>query len=159
MEKGFWPLLLCVFILPLEVEAWRIDFSRREEHFPQNRQHRQPASVRSQEESVFNLQDAAQRMLRSFQTAQPIAIILTKNGFIPDEVKLLRGQRYDFHFVNINPEKRNVSISASDFSLRRGLYYGDVVKVTLDATESGIFRFFSPEVQHRGHFVVIQPEI
>ena len=101
-------------------QAWEVDLSRRQLDF--NRvtdQNRLPASTTTDEsKSIFG------QVFDSVEPTQDIVILNTEKGFVPDTIRVKKGNSYRIHVVNVNAKDKNVSFVLDAFSEHHNTVYG-----------------------------------
>lgn len=133
---------------------WNFDFSRRVSKKPQKEKLRQPAAAVIPQVEPLDLWEGLQQ---SEEPIQEVAILSTKKGFIPDRVRLRAGQRYRVTVVNVNEEHKNISFVLESFSEFHGTYYGELKSFVLKPAAAGQAAFTTPELGHRGQFIILPP--
>jgi heme/copper-type cytochrome/quinol oxidase subunit 2 len=143
----------CTSILLLinSAHAWEVDMSRRQLDF--NRvtdQNRLPASVSTDEtKTVFG------HVFDSVEPTQDIVILNTDKGFVPDTVRVKKGNSYRIHVVNVSSKDKNVSFVLDAFSEHHNTVYGQERTFNLNPKVDGVFSYQCPETAVQGKFIVI----
>jgi hypothetical protein len=131
--------------------AWEVDMSRRQLDF--NRvtdSDRLPASVTTDEtKSLFG------QVFDSVEPSQDIVILNTEKGFVPDTVRVKKGNSYRFHIVNVNQKEKNISFVLDAFSEHHNTLYGQDRTFNLNPKVDGIFSYQCPETAFQGRVIVI----
>lgn len=143
-------LFLVAFFVNVTVRAWDVDLSRRKKDLPNSRR---PASVSDQVNK-----DPSKNLLSNFfesvEPTQEIVILNTEKGFIPETVRLKKGQNYKIHIVNVNDKEKNTSFILDAFSEHHATYYGQEKSFAMAPKTEGVFSFQCPETAKQGRIVV-----
>lgn len=143
--------VLCSFA-QVKVRAWEVDFSRRQ---TQLKSSRLPASITEENQLTTEKPSLVTGFLS--QTLEPsaeIVVLLTENGFVPETVRVRKGQAYQFHIVNVNSKVKNASFMMDSFSEHHGTFFGEQKTFTIQPKIDGVFSFVSPESGVQGRLVV-----
>jgi plastocyanin domain-containing protein len=132
------------------VKAWDVDMSRRQKELTHSRM---PANV-------FDLpakkdEGMAANYFESIEPTQEIVILNTEKGFIPETVRLKKGQNYKIHVVNVNNKEKNTSFVLDAFSEHHGTYFGQEKSFSLSPRTEGIFSFQCPETAKQGRLIIV----
>ncbi|WP_246845343.1 cupredoxin domain-containing protein [Bdellovibrio sp. NC01] len=140
-------LLLC---LASPAFAWEVDFSRRQVEFNKvSNEDRLPASVQEdQSASILN------KVFDSVEPTQDIVIMNTEKGFVPDTVRLKKGNNYRVHIVNVNGKEKNVSFVLDAFSEHHNTVFGEQKVFNVTPKTDGIFSYQCPETAVQGKFII-----
>jgi hypothetical protein len=144
-------VFIMAFFVQVTVKGWEVDFSRRNKDLQKSRG---PGSV-SAEEKQPNLLDS---VFTSVEPTQDIVILNTEKGFVPETVKLKKGQNYRFMVVNVDEKEKNASFILESFSEHHGTYFGQPKAFNLSPKVDGIYSFVSPETGHQGKIIVFSDE-
>lgn len=142
--------LFVVFITFLSSEilfAWTIDLSRRRKEL-----RRKEASVQSP-----SMTDKPMQMIGKvfpIEPKQDIVILNTEKGFVPNTLRVKKGERYTVHVVNVNKKNKNISFVMDYFGEHHGTFYGDVKTFVLKTDQEGVYSFQCPETSFEGQMVV-----
>ena len=139
--------LLTIFLVSELGLAWSIDLSRRRKDM-----RRREASIHTDSAGP-----SATDMLNQVVPVQPkqeIVILNTEKGFVPDTLRLVQGQRYKVHVVNINPDSKNNSFIMDYFGEHHGTFYGEKKTFVLNTDKEGIYSYQCPELAFEGRLVV-----
>ncbi|GIL18243.1 MAG: hypothetical protein BroJett040_19940 [Oligoflexia bacterium] len=96
--------------------------------------------------------------LDSMGPTQDIVIINTEKGFVPETVRVKKGQNYRFHVVNVNDKEKNVSFMLDAFAQHHATYFGLEKSFTLQPKMEGIYSFHCPETAKQGKIIVTTDE-
>lgn len=131
--------------------AWEVDMSRRQVDFNRvSDQNRLPASTETDEsQSIFG------QVFDSVEPTQDIVILNTEKGFVPETVRVKKGNSYRFHIVNVNQKEKNISFILDAFSEHHNTVYGQERTFNLNPKVDGIFSYQCPETAVQGRVIVI----
>lgn len=130
--------------------AWEVDFSRRQVDFNRvKNEDRLPASV--QEDQSVNI---LSKVFESVEPTQDIVIMNTSKGFVPDTVRLKKGNNYRIHVVNVNGKEKNVSFVLDAFSEHHNTVFGEEKTFTVSPKTDGVFSYQCPETAVQGKFII-----
>lgn len=146
-------LFLAAFFLNVTVKAWEVDLSRRKKELQNSRL---PASI--VEETKKDEAGPLANFFESVDPSQEIVILNTEKGFVPDTVRLRKGQNYKIHIVNVNEKEKNTSFILDAFSEHHATYFGQEKNFAMSPKAEGIFSFQCPETAKQGRIVVSEPE-
>lgn len=142
--------ILLLLAVAQPVMAWEVDFSRRQVDFNRvKNEDRLPASIQEdQSSSILN------KVFDSVEPAQDIVIMNTDKGFVPDTVRLKKGNNYRIHVVNVNGKEKNVSFVLDAFSEHHNTVYGEQKMFYVTPKTDGIFSYLCPETAVQGKFII-----
>lgn len=138
-------ILLLVFSTFTQAE-WKVDFSRRQKDMLRIERERQAAR---EEKKPF-----VKQVFEKDIPTEKVVLLNTEKGFLPQTLRLKMGQNYEVSVVNVNQQQKNVSFMLDAFQEHHGTYFGDVVQFEIQPKKEGLFKFFSPEVEHSGQVLV-----
>lgn len=131
-------------------QAWEVDFSRREVDFSRvKNENRLPASVQEDQTATI-----LTRVFDSVEPAQDIVIMNTEKGFVPETVRLKKGNNYRIHVVNVNGKEKNVSFVLDAFSEHHNTVFGEQKTFQVTPKTDGIFSYQCPETAVQGKFII-----
>jgi hypothetical protein len=142
-------IIVLLMLIAQSGNAWDVDFSRRQKN-PGT--FTSPSESATTESSTFMVKSAHQD--KDVGVRQEVVILNTQKGFIPAQVRLVKGQHYKMHIVNVNEEKKNVSFIMDGFDQHYATYYGQIKTFNLDPDKEGVFEFECPETTYMGKAVV-----
>ncbi len=148
----FW--LICFFLGVLfhleAVQAWDVDLSRRKLEFDKIKDENH--LVESTQTEVKN---PLSQVFETTEIAKDIVILNSDKGFIPSTIQLQQGSSYRIHVVNVNEQKRNLSIIVDAFGQHHNTIYGSARSFQLSPKAEGIFSYQCPETSIQGKIVVV----
>lgn len=143
-------IFFTAFFAQVTVKAWDVDFSRREKEL---KTMRMPASIVDESKKDS---DIATNFFQSVEPTQEVVIINTDKGFIPETVRLKKGQNYKIVVVNVNESEKNTSFVLDAFSEHHATFFGQKKEFTLSPKTDGIFSFQCPETAKQGKIIVLE---
>lgn len=131
-------------------QAFELDFSRRQVEFNKvSNEDRLPASIQEdQSASILT------KVFDSVEPTQDIVIMNTDKGFVPDTVRLKKGNNYRVHIVNVNGKEKNVSFVLDAFSEHHNTVFGEQKVFNVTPKTDGIFSYQCPETAVQGKFII-----
>lgn len=131
--------------------AWDVDMSRRQLDFNRiSDQSRLPASTNVDEsETIFG------KVFDSVEPTQDIVILNTEKGFVPETIRVKKGNSYRIHVVNVNQKEKNISFVLDAFSEHHSTLYGQERSFNLNPKVDGIFSYQCPETAVQGRVIVM----
>ncbi|WP_413582464.1 cupredoxin domain-containing protein [Bdellovibrio sp. HCB288] len=142
--------LVTAFLITSVANAWEVDFSRRQVDFNKvTNEDRLPASIK-EDQSVSILG----KVFDSVEPAQDIVIMNTDKGFVPETVRLKKGNSYRIHVVNVNGKEKNVSFVLDAFSEHHNTVFGEQKTFNVMPKTDGIFSYQCPETAVQGKFII-----
>ncbi len=136
--------------MQVKVKAWEIDMSRRQKELFKSRM---PASIVDQPEKKDD--GILTNFFDSIEPTQEIVLLQTENGFVPETIRLRKGQSYRLHIVNVNQKEKNASFILDAFSEHHATYFGQEKSFSITPKTEGIYSFISPETAKQGRIIVI----
>lgn len=142
--------IVAVLLIVGQAQAWEVDFSRRQVDFNSVKNvDRLPASI--QEDKAVNI---LEKVFDSVEPAQDIVIMNTDKGFVPETVRLKKGNSYRIHVVNVNGKEKNVSFILDAFSEHHNTVFGEQKTFNVSPKTDGIFSYQCPETAVQGKFII-----
>ena len=137
-------------MMATQAQAFEVDFSRRQVDFNKvKNEDRLPASIQ-EDQSVSILG----KVFDSVEPTQDIVIMNTDNGFVPETVRLKKGNNYRIHVVNVNNKEKNVSFILDAFSEHHNTVFGEQKTFNVSPKTDGIFSYQCPETAVQGKFII-----
>ena len=139
-----------LFFVSSTAMAWEVDFSRRQVEFNKvNNEDRLPASIQEDQSATI-----LSKVFESSEPTQDIVIMNTDKGFVPDTVRLRKGNNYRVHIVNVNGKEKNVSFVLDAFSEHHNTVFGEQKTFNVTPKTDGIFSYQCPETAVQGKFII-----
>lgn len=176
--RGF--LFAFFYFIQVKVHAFDVDFSRRSPtsapspasasapqaiqdpaiKIPQKNLIAQPQpAVPSEVMTRQNDAEILRALKKSVLPVEPsneIVILNTETGFIPDKVRVKKGEAYKVHIVNLNMKEKNVSFLMDSFTQSHNTVFGVKKTFKIEPQVEGIYSFQCPETGIQGQLIVVQ---
>ena len=177
--RGF--LFAFCYFAQVKVHAFDVDFSRRApasmpqatSNAPQLRSETQmpvkapPKTLISQPQSSTNTEfitrqndaeilKALKKAVLPVEPSNEIVILNTEAGFIPDKVRVRKGEAYKVHVVNLNMKEKNISFLMDSFTQSHSTVYGIKKTFNIEPQLEGIYSYQCPETGIQGQMIVVQ---
>ena len=134
--------------------AWEVDFSRRQVDFNKvSNDDRLPASIQEDQSAKI-----LTKVFDSVEPTQDIVIMNTDKGFVPETVRLRKGNNYRVHIVNVNGKEKNVSFVLDAFSEHHNTVFGEQKTFYVTPKADGIFSYQCPETAVQGKFIIFSDQ-
>lgn len=140
-------IFMMTSFLQVSVKAWDVDLSRRKSDL---QKFRGPASVQAEQKD----QAWVDSLFQASPVGQEIVILLTEKGFVPESIRLQKGQTYKIHVVNVNDKEKNTSFVLDSFSETHGTFFGQTKTFQISPKTDGIFSYVCPETAKQGRLIV-----
>lgn len=101
---------------------------------------------------------AIRKAVQPVEPSNQIVILNTEKGFIPDHVRVKKGEAYKVHIVNINMREKNVSFIMDSFTQSHNTVYGIEKTFNIEPQVEGIYSYQCPETGLQGQLVVVSEE-
>ncbi len=98
---------------------------------------------------------AIRKAVQPVEPSNQIVILNTEKGFIPDHVRVKKGEAYKVHIVNINMREKNVSFIMDSFTQSHNTVYGIEKTFNIEPQVEGIYSYQCPETGLQGQLVVV----
>ncbi len=99
---------------------------------------------------------ALKKAVLPLEPTNEIVILNTEAGFIPEKVRLRKGQSYKVHIVNLNMKEKNVSFLMDSFTQSHNTVYGIKKTFNIEPQLEGIYSYQCPETGIQGQMIVVQ---
>lgn len=140
------------FFAQVHVRAWEVDFSRRKKEL---KSMRLPASIVDEAQKK---QDFTTNYFEAVEPTQDIVIMNTEKGFVPETIRLRKGNNYKIFVVNVNGGEKNASFILDAFSEHHATYFGQQKSFTLSPKADGIFSYQCPETAKQGKVIIFSDD-
>ncbi len=101
------------------------------------------------------LVQAIRKAVRPVEPKKEIVILNTELGFVPDKIRVKKGEAYKVHIVNINMKEKNVSFLMDSFTQSHNTVFGIEKTFIIEPQIEGIYSFQCPETGIQGQLVVV----
>jgi plastocyanin len=98
---------------------------------------------------------AIRKAVQPVEPSNQIVILNTEKGFVPDQVRVKKGEAYKVHIVNINMREKNVSFIMDSFTQSHNTVYGIEKTFNIEPQVEGIYSYQCPETGLQGQLVVV----
>lgn len=139
--------------MQIKVKAWEVDMSRRQKELTKSRV---PASILDQPKNEES--GILTNFFESIESTQEIVLLHTETGFVPETIRLKKGQNYKIHVVNVSESEKNSSFILDAFSEHHAMYFGQKKSFSLSPKSEGIYSFLCPETARQGKIIIIGDE-
>lgn len=133
-------LILCGF--SISVPAFEVDLAHSFKSAPAK------TSKNFIEEGVLD------QITSTLEQAQPIVILHTDKGFVPNTLRLKKDGSYKFYVTNVNEGEKNVSFMLDAFNQHQATYFGQVKIFDVKPKANGVFTFQCPETSNQGKIII-----
>lgn len=149
--RGF--LFLTASFVHVQVKAWEVDMSRRQKEL---KSIRTPASIEDFSQSAEKPGSSllGNSVFQATEPSQDIVILNTDRGFVPETIRLKKGNSYRFYVVNVNDKEKNTSFILDAFSEHHSTFFGRKASFLVSPKVEGVFSFQCPETSAQGRITV-----
>ena len=98
---------------------------------------------------------AIRKAVQPVEPANQIVILNTEAGFIPDKVRVKKGESYKVHVVNINMREKNVSFIMDSFTQSHNTVFAQSKTFNIEPQVEGVYSYQCPETGVQGQLVVV----
>ncbi|MEK6627114.1 MAG: cupredoxin domain-containing protein [Bdellovibrionota bacterium] len=99
---------------------------------------------------------AIRKAVQPVEPTKEIVILNTETGFIPDKVRVKKGEAYKVHVVNLNEKEKNVSFLMDSFSQSHNTVFGLKRSFNIEPQVEGVYSYQCPETGIQGQLIVIK---
>ncbi|MBC7421800.1 MAG: cupredoxin domain-containing protein [Bdellovibrio sp.] len=117
-----------------------------------------PAQMAAKQSADEEILQAIKKAVQPTEPTKEIVILNTESGFIPDKVRVKKGEAYKVHIVNLNMKEKNVSFLMDSFTQSHNTIFGVRKSFNIEPQVEGIFSYQCPETGIQGQMVVV-PEV
>lgn len=114
-----------------------------------------PAETSARQKNEEILQ-AIRKAVKPTEPTKEIVILNTETGFIPDKIRVKKGEAYKVHVVNLNMKEKNVSFLMDSFSQTHNTVFGLKQSFNIEPQVEGVYSYQCPETGIQGQLVVIK---
>lgn len=112
-------------------------------------------NVKQKDEEILQ---AIQKAVQPVEPTKEIVILNTETGFIPDKVRVKKGEAYKVHVVNLNMKEKNVSFLMDSFTQSHNTVFGIKKSFNIEPQIEGIYSYQCPETGIQGQLIVVKEE-
>jgi len=113
------------------------------------------ASVKQKDEEILK---AIRQAVQPVEPTKQIVILNTENGFVPDKVRVKKGEAYKVHIVNINMREKNVSFIMDSFTQSHNTVFAIEKSFNIEPQVEGIYSYQCPETGIQGQLIVVNKD-
>lgn len=110
-------------------------------------------SVQQKDEEILQ---AIKKAVQPVEPTKEIVILNTEAGFIPDKVRVKKGEAYKVHIVNLNMKEKNVSFLMDSFSQSHNTVFGIKKTFNIEPQVEGVYSYQCPETGIQGQLIVVK---
>ena len=101
---------------------------------------------------------AIRKAVQPVEPSNQIVILNTEAGFVPDKVRVKKGESYKVHVVNINMREKNVSFIMDSFTQSHNTVFAQSKTFNIEPQVEGVYSYQCPETGVQGQLVVVSDE-
>lgn len=110
-------------------------------------------SVKQKDDEI---QQAIRKAIQPVEPTKEIVILNTEAGFVPDKVRVKKGESYKVHVVNLNMKEKNVSFIMDSFTQSHNTVFGLMRSFNIEPKVEGVYSYQCPETGIQGQLIVIK---
>ncbi len=114
-----------------------------------------PAQIEAKQSADEEILQAIKKAVQPTAPTKEIVILNTESGFIPDKVRVKKGEAYTVHIVNLNMKEKNVSFLMDSFTQSHNTIFGIRKSFNIEPQVEGVFSYQCPETGIQGQVVVV----
>lgn len=114
-----------------------------------------PAEVNMKQKDDEILQ-AIRKAVQPVEPTKEIVILNTETGFIPEKIRVKKGEAYKVHVVNLNMKEKNVSFLMDSFTQSHNTVFGIKKSFNIEPQVEGVYSFQCPETGLQGQLIVVK---
>ncbi len=111
-----------------------------------------------QKQKNQELVSAIRKAVKPVEPTQQIVILNTEAGFVPDKIRVKKGEAYQVHVVNLNMREKNVSFIMDSFTQSHNTVFGLKKSFNIEPQVEGIYSYQCPETGIQGQLIVIKED-
>lgn len=111
------------------------------------------ASAKQKDEEILK---AIRQAVQPVEPVKQIVILNTEAGFVPDKVRVKKGEAYKVHVVNINMREKNVSFIMDSFTQSHNTVFAIEKSFNIEPQVEGIYSYQCPETGIQGQLIVVK---
>lgn len=115
-------------------------------------------SDKSAHQKDADLLQAIRKAVQPVEPTKEIVILNTEAGFVPQKVRVKKGEAYKVHIVNLNMKEKNVSFLMDSFTQSHNTVFGVQKTFNIEPQVEGIYSYQCPETGIQGQLIVIKDE-
>lgn len=99
---------------------------------------------------------AIRKAVQPVEPTKEIVILNTETGFIPEKIRVKKGEAYKVHVVNLNMKEKNVSFLMDSFTQSHNTVFGIKKSFNIEPQVEGVYSFQCPETGLQGQMIVVK---
>lgn len=117
-----------------------------------------PAKQKLVHSNDAEILQALKKAVQPIEPTREIVILNTENGFIPEKVRVKKGEAYKVYIVNLNMKEKNISFLMDSFTQSHNTVYGLMKTFNIQPQVEGVFSYQCPETGIQGEMIVVKDE-
>jgi plastocyanin len=113
---------------------------------------------KSDNKNNLDLISAIRKAVQPVEPTKEIVILNTETGFVPEKVRVKKGEAYKVHVVNLNMREKNVSFLMDSFTQSHNTVFGLKKSFNIEPQVEGIYSYQCPETGIQGQLIVIKED-
>jgi len=113
------------------------------------------ATVKQKDTEILR---AIRKAVQPVEPTNQIVILNTERGFVPDKVRVKKGEAYKVHVVNINMREKNTSFIMDSFTQSHNTVFATEKTFNIEPQVEGVYSYQCPETGMQGQLVVVSEE-
>jgi len=101
---------------------------------------------------------AIHKAVQPVEPTNQIVILNTEQGFIPDKIRVKKGEAYKVHVVNINMREKNTSFIMDSFTQSHNTVFATEKTFNIEPQVEGVYSYQCPETGVQGQLIVVSDE-
>lgn len=110
-------------------------------------------SAKQKDEEILQ---AIRKAVQPVEPTKEIVILNTETGFIPEKIRVKKGEAYKVHVVNLNMKEKNVSFLMDSFTQSHNTVFGIKKSFNIEPQVEGVYSFQCPETGLQGQLIVVK---
>jgi plastocyanin len=100
--------------------------------------------------------NALKKAVQPIEPTKEIVILNTEAGFVPNKVRVKKGEAYKIHIVNLNMKEKNVSFLMDSFTQSHNTVFGVKNTFNIEPQIEGVYSYQCPETGLQGQLIVVK---
>ena len=113
------------------------------------------ATAKQKDEEILK---AIRKAVQPVEPTNQIVILNTEKGFVPDKIRVKKGESYKVHIVNINMREKNISFIMDSFTQSHNTVFAAEKTFNIEPQVEGIYSYQCPETGIQGQLIVVGDE-
>jgi FtsP/CotA-like multicopper oxidase with cupredoxin domain len=110
-------------------------------------------TTRQKDEALLS---AIRKAVQPVEPSKEIVILNTEAGFVPQKVRVKKGEAYKIHVVNLNMKEKNVSFLMDSFTQSHNTVFGVEKSFNIEPQVEGVYSYQCPETGIQGQLIVVK---